>query len=188
MRAVPVVTSIVTLALVATAVAAAGEAKTAASAACAKGYSPCLPVVADLDCDQIPDSKKPVRVTGSDPYGLDRDNDGAGCESSSEGGGAASPWGLVLRKGRKEAVSASTGDMLTVVGWSPTRARGTPFELCGGVGGAQKCVRHARPGLRGTFQTFGRWTVQRFNVVGGSLRITLRVKARVKASDTVPVQ
>jgi hypothetical protein len=48
--------------------------------ACAPGYSPCLPVVGDLDCDDIPESKKPVRVTGSDQYRLDADGDGLGCE------------------------------------------------------------------------------------------------------------
>jgi len=48
---------------------------------CEPGYSPCLPVTEDLDCDQIPDSKKPVTVTGSDPYDLDSDGDGVGCET-----------------------------------------------------------------------------------------------------------
>jgi hypothetical protein len=47
---------------------------------CQAGYSPCLPIVFDLDCADIPESKKPVRVTGSDPYRLDADNDGWGCE------------------------------------------------------------------------------------------------------------
>ena len=47
---------------------------------CEPGYSPCLPRVADLDCGEISPSKKPIRVTGSDRYGLDRDNDGYGCE------------------------------------------------------------------------------------------------------------
>lgn len=45
---------------------------------CMAGYSPCLPVVADLDCADI---NGPVIVTGSDPYRLDRDKDGIGCES-----------------------------------------------------------------------------------------------------------
>ncbi len=52
------------------------------SSRCTPGYSPCLPVVADWDCQQL--EKKglaPVRVTGSDPYGLDEDGDGWGCES-----------------------------------------------------------------------------------------------------------
>jgi hypothetical protein len=57
-------------------------------AACAPGYSPCLPVVADLDCDEIPESQKPVRVTGSDQYRLDADGDGFGCD---QGGGSSSP-------------------------------------------------------------------------------------------------
>jgi hypothetical protein len=48
---------------------------------CEPGYSPCLPIVGDLDCDDIPEGKKPVRVTGSDRYRLDADNDGIGCES-----------------------------------------------------------------------------------------------------------
>jgi hypothetical protein len=47
---------------------------------CAPGYSPCLPIVNDLDCDDIPDSQKPIVVTGSDPYNLDGDGDGLGCE------------------------------------------------------------------------------------------------------------
>ena len=41
------------------------------------GYSPCLPIVADLNC---PDIGHPVQVTGSDPYRLDRDHDGTGCD------------------------------------------------------------------------------------------------------------
>ncbi len=47
---------------------------------CQPGYSPCLPRVADLNCADIPASKKPVRVTGSDPYRLDGDGDGIACE------------------------------------------------------------------------------------------------------------
>lgn len=44
---------------------------------CMAGYSPCLPIVADLNC---PDIGHPVTVTGSDPYRLDRDKDGVGCD------------------------------------------------------------------------------------------------------------
>ena len=47
---------------------------------CQPGYSPCLPRVADLNCSDIPAAKKPVRVTGSDPYRLDGDGDGIACE------------------------------------------------------------------------------------------------------------
>jgi len=46
---------------------------------CEPGYSPCLPATGDLNCSDIAADKKPVRVTGSDPYGLDRDGDGTGC-------------------------------------------------------------------------------------------------------------
>jgi hypothetical protein len=48
---------------------------------CEPGYSPCLPRRSDLNCNEIPASKKPVTVTGSDPYRLDADGDGVGCES-----------------------------------------------------------------------------------------------------------
>jgi DNA-binding winged helix-turn-helix (wHTH) protein len=44
---------------------------------CAPGYEPCLPIQADLDCPQI---REQVTVTGDDPYGLDRDGDGYGCQ------------------------------------------------------------------------------------------------------------
>jgi hypothetical protein len=47
---------------------------------CEPGYSPCLPRVGDLNCSDIPDAKKPVSVSGDDPYHLDADGDGLGCE------------------------------------------------------------------------------------------------------------
>ena len=51
---------------------------------CAKGYSPCLHPASDYDCaggsGNGPRYTGTVRVTGSDPYGLDSDNDGWGCE------------------------------------------------------------------------------------------------------------
>jgi hypothetical protein len=52
---------------------------------CTPGYSPCLPPAADYDCaGGIGDGPEyvsgPVTVTGSDPYGLDYDNSGVGCE------------------------------------------------------------------------------------------------------------
>lgn len=96
-----------------TSAALAGRTSTAeslAETACAPGYKPCLPVRADLDCGQIPDAMKPVRVTGADPYGLDADRDGLGCEVFGEGGGTRSPWGLILRKPpKKEATSGGSG-------------------------------------------------------------------------------
>lgn len=57
-----------------------GSAGGAGGPACEAGYTPCLPVAGDLDCADIPASKTPVRVTGSDPYRLDGDGDGLGCE------------------------------------------------------------------------------------------------------------
>jgi hypothetical protein len=48
-------------------------------AGCEPGYSPCLPRVADLNCADIPASKRPVRVTGRDPYRLDGNHDGVAC-------------------------------------------------------------------------------------------------------------
>jgi endonuclease YncB( thermonuclease family) len=51
------------------------------SSDCAEGYDPCLPVVSDLDCSEIEAmGLAPVRVSGSDPYRLDGDGDGVGCE------------------------------------------------------------------------------------------------------------
>jgi len=51
---------------------------------CTPGYSPCLPPASDYDCaggsGNGPAYTGPVRVTGSDPYGLDADGDGYGCE------------------------------------------------------------------------------------------------------------
>ena len=48
---------------------------------CNPNYRPCLPIVSDLDCADIPDSLKPVHVIGSDPYHLDGDGDGLACEA-----------------------------------------------------------------------------------------------------------
>lgn len=54
---------------------------TAPAGNCEPGYSPCLRITDDLDCDDIDDSLKPIHVTGADPYRLDDDDDGYGCES-----------------------------------------------------------------------------------------------------------
>ena len=52
---------------------------------CTSGYSPCLTPASDYDCaNGSGDGPKyvtgTVRVTGSDPYDLDRDGDGYGCD------------------------------------------------------------------------------------------------------------
>ena len=53
--------------------------------ACTPGYDPCIPKGPDVDCaggsgDGPRYVEGPVYVTGSDPYKLDRDHDGVGCE------------------------------------------------------------------------------------------------------------
>jgi endonuclease YncB( thermonuclease family) len=49
-----------------------------AASGCDPNYSPCIPAFPpDLDCGEIGIT---VTVTGGDPHGLDRDNDGIGCE------------------------------------------------------------------------------------------------------------
>jgi endonuclease YncB( thermonuclease family) len=53
---------------------------------CTPGYNPCIAPGSDVDCaggsgDGPRYVQGPVRVTGSDPYGLDNDGDGYGCES-----------------------------------------------------------------------------------------------------------
>jgi resuscitation-promoting factor RpfB len=59
---------------------------TGGSRNCTPGYSPCLPPASDYDCrggsGNGPKRTGPVRVTGSDPYDLDRDGDGKACEWS----------------------------------------------------------------------------------------------------------
>ncbi|MGH2731165.1 MAG: thermonuclease family protein [Actinomycetota bacterium] len=52
---------------------------------CTPGYSPCLPPASDYDCaggsgDGPKYVEETVHVTGSDPYELDSDGDGLGCE------------------------------------------------------------------------------------------------------------
>ena len=48
---------------------------------CHPSYTPCLPIVGDLDCADVRAlGAAPVRVAGSDPYRLDGDGDGFGCE------------------------------------------------------------------------------------------------------------
>lgn len=52
---------------------------------CHPAYSPCLPNLPGdaLNCGDLSSTQKPVTVhnTSYDPYGLDADNDGTGCES-----------------------------------------------------------------------------------------------------------
>jgi hypothetical protein len=57
----------------------------APSGGCTPGYDPCIPPGPDVDCAGGSGNgpryvQGPVTVTGSDPYGLDADHDGIGCE------------------------------------------------------------------------------------------------------------
>ena len=52
---------------------------------CTPGYSPCIPPGDDVDCAGGSGNgpryvRGPVQVSGSDPYDLDREGDGIGCE------------------------------------------------------------------------------------------------------------
>lgn len=52
---------------------------------CVSGYSPCIAPGPDVDCASGSGNgpryvSGPITVTGSDPYGLDADGDGYGCE------------------------------------------------------------------------------------------------------------
>lgn len=55
------------------------------SARCDENYGGCVPVASDVDCaggsgDGPAYTDGPVRVRGYDPYGLDADGDGYGCD------------------------------------------------------------------------------------------------------------
>ncbi|MBK6668218.1 MAG: excalibur calcium-binding domain-containing protein [Actinobacteria bacterium] len=52
------------------------------SPGCHPAYDPCLPITGDLNCGDLSTSQKPVRVKDptNDPYELDREHDGTGCE------------------------------------------------------------------------------------------------------------
>jgi hypothetical protein len=117
----------------------------------------------DIDCGDIPDAKTPVRVTGNDPYALDRDKDGSGCEVG--GGGAQSPVGV--------------GDTLTVVDWSPASAEGSKYELCASRG-SQADMRVG--------ETFGVWKVKAGERSGSAFKVTLRVGEKNRAPDIVPLR
>ena len=65
----------------ATAAKAPPRGQAAAGAGCMSGYTPCLPITGDLDCADVRAlGKAPVVVSGDDPYRLDGDDDGYGCE------------------------------------------------------------------------------------------------------------
>jgi hypothetical protein len=79
---------------------------------------------------------------------------------------------------------------MTVAGWSPASARGQQFVLCA-VSGRRVITCQEKVGMRGqlkgTVQVFDTWPIQRRQVVGGVFKLTLQVKGKIKAADTVPV-
>jgi hypothetical protein len=159
------------------------------SAACAPGYEPCLPVRRDLDCNQIAERLKPIRVTGMDQYRLDPERDGLGCAADwSQGSGALSRWGLIIRKPlRKEATFVRIGNKVWVAGWSPKAFKGRRFQICTLGTRRGRCVR-ATGRLNGRNQLFSTWTVRRGDTTGTLLRLSLRVNGRGRADDAVLVQ
>ena len=55
------------------------------SSGCDSNYDGCVPIASDVDCEGGSGNgpayvSGPVRVTGTDRYGLDNDKDGIGCE------------------------------------------------------------------------------------------------------------
>jgi hypothetical protein len=62
------------------------QASSQAAPVCTPGYSPCIPPGPDVDCAGGSGNgpryvQGPVIVNGGDPYGLDSDHDGIGCEN-----------------------------------------------------------------------------------------------------------
>ena len=94
---------------------------------------------------------------------------------------------------RKEAITASGGDLLTVVGWSPSSYEGTSYQLCEKRPTGLVCVPGPMPKqplgyvLKGRVQTLGTWRVTRLSEVRGVLRVFLRVERRSRTSDAVAI-
>ena len=91
----------------------------------------------DLNCPDIPD--KNFRVTGSDPHGFDRDNDGIGCESANEDTPTPEPGnddGCVEVDGYLLSKGSYLDERKRIVG-SPC----DPVEFCSDVGSTDPTVR-----------------------------------------------
>jgi hypothetical protein len=62
----------------------AGGASAGGGGGCTPGYSPCLAPASDYDCEggtgDGPEYTGRAQVTGADPYDLDADGNGVGCE------------------------------------------------------------------------------------------------------------
>ena len=69
----------ITLVAMVTAGSVALLGRVSTSQECEPGYVPCVPIARDINCSVL---NFAVQVTGVDVYGLDRDGDGIGCETS----------------------------------------------------------------------------------------------------------
>jgi len=77
--------TVTTAAASSTAAAAPTSAAPTPAAGCDPNYSGCVPIASDVDCAGGSGNGPayvagPVQILGQDIYGLDRDNDGIGCE------------------------------------------------------------------------------------------------------------
>ena len=109
-------------------------------------------------------------------------------------GSRRSPWGLVIQKPAGTSVStADAGDLLTLVGWSPTAFKGVRYQLCQKRPTGLVCLPGPMPKedlgyvLKGGRQILGTWRVTSLSGVAGVLKISLRVQRRLRASDSVSV-
>lgn len=163
---------------------------TGSSMACARGYVPCLPVVDDLDCGEISNAKRPVRIIGTDPYQLDQDRDGMGCIVPGSGGGKKSRYGVILqRPPGREAVTVRAGHLLKVVGWSPTSMAGVRFQLCVVRADGQVCEDSNRYLLEGVApEVFGSWRVAQGDGRHGVFRLSVKLRGSFVTSDTAALR
>ncbi len=161
--------------------------------ACAPGYSPCLPVVGDLDCGDILDSKKPIRVTGSDQYSLDRDGDGVACEIDGQGFPPPTSTRRITYRLSLEKPLGTTikqihrGEKFRVVIWSPNLpfGRKVRYGLCVNKTKGEQCYSNKSWNLTFGYRRIGFWVVTPNEGRHGVLTITLKVEGQRVASKSL---
>ena len=111
-----------------------------------------------------------------------------------DSGRGRSPWGLIIQRPPGTGAStADVGDLLTIVGWSPSSFKGVRYQLCQKRPTGLVCIPGPMPKqdpgyvLQGRAQALGTWRVTRLSGVAGVLKISLRVGRRLRASDSVPL-
>ena len=163
-----------------------GSTQPASTPPCAAGYTPCLRAFTKLSCADVPPAKRPVRVTGKDPYRLDRDHDGIACDPPGTTGGKDSPYGVVIHaSSAREPLSARPGQRLTIVGWSPRSVRGKHFSLCVRKVGGYRCAMVRGKLLTGRVQTLAHWNLTAQDRVAHRFGVALMVGGKIRAVDTV---